>query len=145
MRLNTCLLEIVRANCVVSIDHPRQWRVGQRPLSPPHATSHCQARQTSPGSPCVPLSDTANVALCPTVRHCKPRPRPTVRHGRPRGTLARRGRCVMLRSTLFFMSLGDANCKGVRCPPIFSLSNLINAGWLVRKCVNIYTSFNCWH
>ena len=38
-------------------------------------------------------------------------------------------------------------CKGVRCPPIFSLSNLINAGWLVRKCVNIYiyTSFNCWH
>ena len=29
-------------------------------------------------------------------------------------------------------------CKGVRCPPIFSLSNLINAGWLVRKCVNIY-------
>jgi len=37
------------------------------------------------------------------------------------------------------------HCKGVRCPPIFSLSNLINAGWLVRKCVNIYTSFNCWH
>ena len=29
-------------------------------------------------------------------------------------------------------------CKGVRCPPIFSLSNLINAGWLVRKCVNIH-------
>ena len=29
-------------------------------------------------------------------------------------------------------------CKGVRCPPIFSLSNLINAGWLVRKCVDIY-------
>jgi len=21
-------------------------------------------------------------------------------------------------------------CKGVRCPPIFSLSNLIDAGWL---------------
>ena len=38
-------------------------------------------------------------------------------------------------------------CKGVRCPPIFSLSNLINVGWLVRKCVDIYiyTSFNCWH
>ena len=36
-------------------------------------------------------------------------------------------------------------CKGVRCPPIFSLSNLINVDWLVRKCVNIYTSFNCWH
>ena len=35
--------------------------------------------------------------------------------------------------------------EGVRCPPIFSLSNVINAGWLVRKCVNIYTSFNCWH
>jgi len=31
------------------------------------------------------------------------------------------------------------HCKGVRCLPIFSLSNLINAGWLVRKCVkNIY-------
>ena len=30
------------------------------------------------------------------------------------------------------------DCKGVRCPPIFSLSNLVNAGWLVRKCVNIY-------
>jgi len=29
-------------------------------------------------------------------------------------------------------------CKGVRCPPIFSLSNLINVGWLVRKCVDIY-------
>ena len=29
-------------------------------------------------------------------------------------------------------------CKGVRCPPIFSLFNLINAGWLVRMCVNIY-------
>ena len=28
-------------------------------------------------------------------------------------------------------------CKGVRCPPIFSLSNLINVGWLVRKCVDI--------
>ena len=27
-------------------------------------------------------------------------------------------------------------CKGVRCPPIFSLSNLINVGWLVRKCVD---------
>ena len=23
-----------------------------------------------------------------------------------------------------------AKCKGVRCPPIFSLSNLIDAGWL---------------
>ena len=23
-----------------------------------------------------------------------------------------------------------AQCKGVRCPPIFSLSNLIDAGWL---------------
>jgi len=22
------------------------------------------------------------------------------------------------------------DCKGVRCPPIFSLSNLINVGWL---------------
>jgi len=41
--------------------------------------------------------------------------------------------------------MADGRCKGVRCPPIFSLSNLINAGWLVRKCVNIYTSFNCWH
>ena len=30
-----------------------------------------------------------------------------------------------------------SRCKGVRCPPIFSLSNLINVGWLVRKCVNI--------
>jgi len=30
-----------------------------------------------------------------------------------------------------------SDCKGVRCPPIFSLSNLINAGWLVRKCVDI--------
>jgi len=30
------------------------------------------------------------------------------------------------------------SCKGVRCPPIFSLSNLINVGWLVRKCVDIY-------
>ena len=30
------------------------------------------------------------------------------------------------------------HCKGVRCPPIFSLSNLINVGWLVRKCVDIY-------
>jgi len=29
-------------------------------------------------------------------------------------------------------------CKGVRCPPIFSLSNLINVGWLVRECVDIY-------
>ena len=29
-------------------------------------------------------------------------------------------------------------CKGVRCPPIFLLSNLINVGWLVRKCVDIY-------
>ena len=29
-------------------------------------------------------------------------------------------------------------CKGVRCPPIFSLSKLINVGWLVRKCVDIY-------
>ena len=24
----------------------------------------------------------------------------------------------------------DRQCKGVRCPPIFSLSNLIDAGWL---------------
>ena len=42
---------------------------------------------------------------------------------------------------------GQGICKGVRCPPIFSLSNLINVGWLVRKCVDIYiyTSFNCWH
>jgi len=31
-----------------------------------------------------------------------------------------------------------ASCKGVRCPPIFSLSNLINAGWLVRMCINIH-------
>jgi len=23
-----------------------------------------------------------------------------------------------------------SHCKGVRCPPIFSLSNLIDAGWL---------------
>jgi len=36
-------------------------------------------------------------------------------------------------------------CKGVRCPPIFSLSNLINAGWLVTMCINIHISFNCWH
>ena len=35
--------------------------------------------------------------------------------------------------------LTNEDCKGVRCPAIFSLSNLINAGWLVRKCVNIYT------
>ena len=44
-------------------------------------------------------------------------------------------------SVRLFVTLVE--CKGVRCPPIFSLSNLINAGWLVRKCVNIYTSFNC--
>ena len=25
---------------------------------------------------------------------------------------------------------GKEFCKGVRCPPIFSLSNLIDAGWL---------------
>ena len=25
---------------------------------------------------------------------------------------------------------GLCGCKGVRCPPIFSLSNLIDAGWL---------------
>ena len=31
-----------------------------------------------------------------------------------------------------------SGCKGVRCPPIFTLSNLINVGWLVRKCVDIY-------
>jgi len=24
----------------------------------------------------------------------------------------------------------QSDCKGVRCPPIFSLSNLINVGWL---------------
>ena len=24
----------------------------------------------------------------------------------------------------------SGQCKGVRCPPIFSLSNLINVGWL---------------
>ena len=33
-----------------------------------------------------------------------------------------------------------AVCKGVRCPPIFSLYNLFNVGWLVRKCVDIYIS-----
>ena len=32
----------------------------------------------------------------------------------------------------------EGQCKGIRCPPIFSLSNLINVGWLVRKCVDIY-------
>ena len=47
------------------------------------------------------------------------------------------------RGVLYAMEM--SLCKGVRCPPIFSLSNLINAGWLVRKCVKIYTSFNCWH
>ena len=31
-----------------------------------------------------------------------------------------------------------SQCKGVRCPPIFSLSNLINVGWLVRKLIYIY-------
>jgi len=37
------------------------------------------------------------------------------------------------------MDSGDVgSCKGVRCPPIFSLSNLINVGWQVRKCVDIY-------
>jgi len=50
--------------------------------------------------------------------------------------------CIYL--TLRFISDQSAKlgiptlCKGVRCPPIFSLSNLINAGWLVRKCVDIY-------
>ena len=28
----------------------------------------------------------------------------------------------------YWSDMGD--CKGVRCPPIFSLSNLIDAGWL---------------
>ena len=34
---------------------------------------------------------------------------------------------VMLAIAPAFVS---ARCKGVRCPPIFSLSNLINVGWL---------------
>jgi len=37
-----------------------------------------------------------------------------------------------------FNDFQNGGCKGVRCPPIFSLSNLINVGWLVRKCVDIY-------
>jgi len=45
----------------------------------------------------------------------------------------------MLRTVLtctYGVTRGLGGCKGVRCPPIFSLSNLINVGWLVRKCVN---------
>jgi len=46
--------------------------------------AHCQTQQTSPcahcqmqqTSPCTALSDTANLALCPTIRHSKPRPVP---------------------------------------------------------------------
>ena len=43
-------------------------------------------------------------------------------------------------STNYLLYLGNDTrwcCKGVRCPPIFSLSNFINVGWLVRKCVDI--------
>ena len=50
------------------------------------------------------------------------------------GTLAVGGCAV----TFGTARMGVGGCKGVRCPPIFLLSNLINAGWLVRKCVNIY-------
>ena len=39
---------------------------------------------------------------------------------------------------IYLAILYHGECKGVRCPPIFSLSNLINVGWLVRKCVDIY-------
>ena len=39
---------------------------------------------------------------------------------------------------MYISQTAKDTCKGVRCPPIFSLSNLINAGWLVRKCVNIH-------
>jgi len=51
---------------------------------------------------------------------------------------------VTLMPVVIIVVVGDAwrcyyVCKGVRCPPIFSLYNLINAGWLVRKCVDIYT------
>jgi len=31
---------------------------------------------------------------------------------------------------LSFSTRWQIDCKGVRCPPIFSLSNLIDAGWL---------------
>ena len=43
-----------------------------------------------------------------------------------------------MRSAMHTDVMWRIQCKGVRCPPIFSLSNLINTGWLVRKCVNIY-------
>jgi len=47
---------------------------------------------------------------------------------------------VQTRATITNLVCRADQCKGVRCPPIFSLSNLINIGWLVRNCVDIYTS-----
>ena len=36
-------------------------------------------------------------------------------------------------STSASQCISRHKCKGVRCPPIFSLSNLINAGWLLES------------
>ena len=54
------------------------------------------------------------------------------------------GCCECATAVQFFKvtELLFGRCKGVRCPPIFSLSNLINAGWLVRMCINIHRGVN---